>query len=79
MHWRPVNPKPEGEYVDDDFRHSVAERFWGHDGSLRSDPRELDKSDLPYLQGLRDGRVQGAQAIIDAIQKHGTIEVWIER
>lgn len=77
MYWRPVFPRPEGEYVDDDLRYALARRLWDQDGSLSTQSHELDKGDLPYLEGLRDGRVEGAQEIIDAIRKHGTIEVWI--
>jgi hypothetical protein len=79
MLWRPVNPKPDGEYVEDAFRQAIAKRLWGGDASSSTQPHELDASDLPYLNGLRDGGVKGAQVIIDAIQKHGSIEIWIER
>lgn len=40
---------------------------------------ELDKRFIPYLEGLADGGVAGAQELIDAIRKHGSIEIWIER
>lgn len=79
MYWRPVSPKPEGEYVDDDVRRALARRLWDHDGSLSSDPHELSKADLPYLEGLRDGGTKDAQNLIDAIRKHGAVEVWISR
>lgn len=83
MHWRPVYPKPEGEYVEDEVRRALARRLWNHDGSLVSDPSQLDKDDLPYLEGLRDGLsgdgATSAQDLIDAIRKHGSVEIWISR
>ena len=36
----------------------------------------MTEHDLPYLEGLRDGGVDGAQVLIDAINKHDEIEVW---
>jgi len=79
MHWRPANPIPEGHVVYDGLRQKLARRLWDHDGTLTSDPHPLTKEDVPYLEGLRDGGVSGAQDLIDAIRKHGTIDVWIER
>lgn len=83
MHWRPVYPKPEGEYVDDRVRRALAQHLWDQDGSMSEGPSELDKDNLQYLQGLRDGlsgeAATSAQELIDAIRRHGTIEVWISR
>lgn len=79
MYWRPVLPRPEGEYVDDTVRHRLARRLWDKDGSESAEPHELTKDALPYLEGLRDGGVKGAQDLIDAIRKHGRIEIWISR
>lgn len=79
MYWRPVKPKPEGEYVDDALRHILARALWDQDGSDSVQPYQLDSSDTPYLRGLRDGGVPGAAELIDAIAKHGTIEIWIQR
>jgi hypothetical protein len=80
MYWRPVNPRPEGEYVDDAVRQRLAPRLWGDGAGTDSvGPDELDKRFIPYLEGLADGGVDGAQELIDAIRKHGTIEIWIAR
>lgn len=35
----------------------------------------LDSSDLPYLEGLRDGGQRDAQVLIKAIEEHGMILV----
>ncbi len=31
-----------------------------------------------YFQGLRDAGVEGASEILQAIETHGTIEIWLE-
>jgi hypothetical protein len=79
MYWRPKLPKPDGEYVNDILRHALARRLWDQDGSLSSGPDGLDSDDLSYLERIRDAGITGAQDLIDAIRKYGTIEIWIER
>lgn len=41
-------------------------------------PLTMDSDDLEYLKGLRDGNVDGAQELIDIIEKHGRIELYLE-
>lgn len=36
---------------------------------------QLTERDLDYLMGLRDGGISSAQKLIDAINKHGDIEL----
>lgn len=33
---------------------------------------------IAYLQGLRDANVTGADILLDAINEHGQIEIWLE-
>lgn len=35
----------------------------------------MDTDDLPYLTGLRDAGIDGAQTLIDAIEKYDEISV----
>jgi hypothetical protein len=35
----------------------------------------LNPSDIPYLEGLRDANVTGTNELIEAINKHGEIEI----
>lgn len=35
----------------------------------------MDESDIPYLKGLCDADIEGAQALIDAIEKFGAVVV----
>jgi hypothetical protein len=81
MYWRPV-PKdlPEPESVSG-VKRLLAERLWGHDGSLYGEPIEVGKSLIPYLEGIADAgsgeRKEDAEALIAAIREHGSIELWI--
>ena len=79
MYWQPVVRRPDGECVDDALRYRLARRLWSQDGSSSTDKEELDESIVPYLEGLRDGGVEGADEMIKAIRQHGQIEVWIDR
>ena len=75
-YWKPVTPK-EGNCLSDDLKRKIARRYMGHDGSL-SGSVFLNHADMGWLEGLRDGGVKGADKLVDAINKHDDIEVWIE-
>lgn len=81
LYWRPVPVDPSGTSLPYGLKKAVARRFWDHDGSLYGDPAELTADDLPYLEGVRDGGGEevaaGAQQLIDAIEKHGRVEIFI--
>ena len=76
MYFRP-KPKdvPPGKWLPDDIRHKLGMRLW-ESYSLRNEA-DLDKTDLPYLEGLADGGVEGAQELVDAIHEYGRVRVWI--
>jgi len=40
--------------------------------------RNWTMKDIPYLEGLVDGQVEGAQELLAAIEKHGEVITWIE-
>jgi hypothetical protein len=59
----------------------IAPRFFGHDGSLNSEPIELSAEDIPYLEGVADAAANpeigdDAQRLIAAIKKHQRIKIW---
>lgn len=78
LYWRPA-PKgvPEPRDLPEQLKKALANRFWGHDGSLLGEEVELDERIVPYLDGLSDGRVDGADDLIAAIRAHGEILLWI--
>lgn len=74
--WEPVefsdNRIPTG------FKYAVAQRWFGHDGSLR-DAIELGSGSKSYLIGLMDASnegddvYEGAKILCEAIETHGKI------
>lgn len=82
MYWRPVPVKPDGEPVDDDLMYLLRRRLW--DDETSQEPRsgcelEIGHELIPYLEGLADGNVDGAAELIEAIRRHKSIQIWIER
>jgi hypothetical protein len=65
--WEPEdrNIKP----LSDELKYAMRKKF--------SEPVNyvLDKHDMSYLEGLRDGGIAEAQFLLDAIEKHGRIRV----
>ena len=45
---------------------------------LDSDKQTWEKDQIPYLRGLAHANVEGAQELIDAIDTHGAVEIWLE-
>ncbi len=78
MHWKPAHPEgstwPKLPYA---LKAAIARRLWDHDGSMPGDQVELGLADVPYLEGLNDGGVEGAHILIDAINQHRAVVVWI--
>jgi hypothetical protein len=56
----------------------ISRKLWDTDGSIGGGEVVLTLNDMPYLEGLRDAQVDGAQQLIDAIEKHGVVVVWHE-
>jgi hypothetical protein len=78
LYWRPApTDRPAPRDLPEGLKKALANRFWGHDGSLFGDEIELDERAVPYLDGLSDGRVDGAGDLIAAIRAHGKILLWI--
>ena len=82
LYWR----LPErGSYLGKDLKYCIAQRYWGHDGTLGGEAKTFTVGDIPYLQGIVDagGVVNSdaskeAQVLINLIEKHGEVEVWLE-
>jgi hypothetical protein len=78
MYWRPA-PKdvPPVEELPYQLKKAVAQRLWGHDGSLYGDAVMIGKSMVDYLEGLADAGIDGAADLIAAINEHGAVVIWI--
>lgn len=76
LYWLPPRG-PSGNRLPYVLKSVLAPRLWGQDGSVRSDKTRLDEGNLDYLYGLADAGVEGALELINAIQRHGAVDVWI--
>lgn len=71
LHWA---PRDNRRSFDDALRFALQKRYGGQwHGDM-----VLSESDLPYLEGLRDAEIGGAQDAIDAIETHDVIRIWLE-
>ena len=78
--WLPIIPR-ESKSLPNAIKYPLARKYQDHDGSL-SGTTILDETNIPYLEGLRDGGnkevSKGAKILIEAIKKHDCIEFIIE-
>ena len=69
LYWKPVDDY--SEYFPDELKYVLRTRFdCGH-----IDATQMNESDIPYLEGLRDGGIKGAAELIKAIKEHGTVVI----
>lgn len=69
--WRPVHPAAN-ETLPDRLKFALKKRH--------GDPVEttLSSSDIPYIEGLVDAGVEGAERLLEIICEVGEIEIWEE-
>lgn len=60
------------------LKYVLGRRLWGEEVHLQSPPQTVDKTLIPYLEGLRDAGTDGAQRLIDLIEKYGSVRLWID-
>lgn len=82
MYWRPApKEQPPAEELPYALKKAIAQRLWGHDGSLNGEEVELGPEIVPYLEGLVDGGngevSEGAKDLIAAIAVHRRVLIWI--
>lgn len=75
LQWKPAFPA-EGGTLDYELKRAISRRLWDTDGSTGHGEATVTRADLPYLEGLRDAGVKGAQKLIDLIEKHEAVIVW---
>lgn len=81
LYWRPADPPPPPETPEDNqLKYKLAPLLFEHDGTLRSGPVVLTSSNgivIGYLKGLAACEVDGAQDLLDAINDHGGVVLWV--
>lgn len=75
--WKPVKPI-EGNQLPRTLKYVISPRFFNHDGTLGGSNVILNESHLEYLCGLLDCKVDGALELIDAIKRHGSVELYFD-
>lgn len=80
--WAPHAPKEHG-VLPGAFKRAVSQRYYDHDGSLGGGTVTIaSPEDVAFLEGLvavGDKDVSSAaQLLIDAIKKHGAVDIWLE-
>lgn len=70
LYWEPIKPTPSSRCLSTELKFALRKSF---DNPIRT---ELDEESLGYLAGLRDGGIEDAQKLIDAIKKYGSIQLW---
>ena len=74
--WRPI--ATDANHLPKELKFVISRRLWDTDGSIGGGEASMNMSDLSYLEGLNDAGVKGANELIDAIRKHGTVILWHE-
>ena len=64
--WRPI-VVPKSNYLDDQLKFILRHHY--------SLPYKFSCDDLGFLRGLRAASVKGAKDLIEAIEKHESVEV----
>jgi len=80
LYWTPApRDVPPAEGLPYELKKAIAQRLWGHDGSVYGEKVELSRATaiIPYLEGLADAGVDGAAELIRAINTHDSVLVWI--
>ena len=74
-YFRPVLPK-KGTARGSQLKYLLAKKHLDHDGSLCG-KFQLDNTALEYLNGLKDAGVPDANKLIEGIEKHELIEIYL--
>lgn len=81
LYWQPIQPT-KGELLSRAMKYALARHLWDHDGTLGGGPTVLNGGDVMFLKGMRaaGGKEvkQDCDRLLQAIEKYGSIEVWIE-
>jgi hypothetical protein len=81
LHWRPVPPPPPDNWLPSGLKLKIRDHLWSGE-EYRSDRpfriSSMDRHIMGFLRGLAACNEEGADTLINAIDEHGEIEIWIE-
>jgi hypothetical protein len=69
--WEPA--KREAKSLPDELKFVLRDKC-----GLTSERMKFGEGNIPYLEGLRDAGIKGAEELLEAIEKHGAVEGWLE-
>lgn len=76
LNWKPVETSKG--YFENDLKRILGRYFFGGDGSVWHGSKVVNYDFIDYLKGLRDGGNKDAGKLIKLIEKHGSIELFLE-
>lgn len=82
LYYEPVI-KREAKSLANGLKYILGPTYWGHDGTLSGEEVYLTEDQLKYLCGIRDGTrdeqiKDSVNILIKAIQKYGSVRIWLE-
>lgn len=66
-----ARPADQGRDLPDELKWKLA-------GRVDQGDTLFDSHDIPYLRGLADCGIPGAKTLIEMIEKHERVTVWLE-
>lgn len=72
LYWEPAERKKYNAGTDQALKWVLQKRY-GYPVHIT-----MTTNDIPYLQGLADAKINGAQELIEAIEKYSDIELFEE-
>jgi hypothetical protein len=80
LYWRLVAPI-EGAHLSQALKYAISRELWDHDGTLGGDAT-LSAEHIGFLRGMaaagNDEVRKDCRTLVEAIEKHGAVVVWIE-
>ncbi len=61
-----------------ELKRAISRKLWDTDGSCGGGEIVVKADLIPYLEGLRDAGIEGADELIRLITEHGRIVLWHE-
>lgn len=69
--WEPILPH-KYKTLPDELKFILRDKYSLEDGGSK-----LNSASIPYLEGLKDANIKGADELINAINKYGNISIYL--
>jgi hypothetical protein len=79
LHWRPVPPPPVDNQLSTDLKFRLRAQLW-NDHEEWNEPYTINKTFpriMGFLEGLAAAGTEDAKFLLDKINEHGEVQVWI--